>query len=108
MALAQRKPRPALIRRTVTLEDQFGTEQSLQVGPPQYFCVPVSKQIPGAALEPIKNKKSHLAIYELPPRPKDVTITTRDQFGDKDPLVVDRLVFLAVPTVKQVVVPAPP
>lgn len=90
----------------VMLVDQFGTEPSLQVGPPRYFCLPVSKQLAGAAPEPIKNKKNHLAIYELPPRPKDVTITTQDQFGDQD-LVVDRLVYLAVPTTKQHVEPAP-
>jgi hypothetical protein len=91
----------------VTLVDQFGTEQSLQVELPQFFCLPVSKQIPGAAPEPIKNEKNHLAIYKLPERPKDVTISTRDQFGDKD-LEVNLLVFLAVPTEKQAVVPAPP
>jgi hypothetical protein len=91
----------------VTLTDQFVTDISLQVGPPRYFCVPVSKQIPGAPPEPIKNEKNHLAVYELPPKDKLVEITTEDQFGDKE-LKVKRLVFLAVPTEKQVVVPAPP
>lgn len=90
----------------VTLADQFGTKPSLQVGPPRFFCLPVSKQLPGAAPEAIKNKQNHLAIYELPPQPKDVTISSRDQFGNQD-LIVDRLVFLAVPTTKQAVVPAP-
>jgi hypothetical protein len=92
---------------SVTLTDQFGTEQNLPVGPPRFFCVPVSKQKPGAPPEPIKNKKNHLAIYELPPKDKDVEIATKDQFGDRE-LKVNALVFLAVPTEKQVVVPAPP
>ncbi len=91
----------------VNLEDQFGTEQGVPVGAPQYFCVPVSKQLPTGALEKIKNEKNHLAIYRLQPRPKDRDISTLDQFGDKN-LDVERLVFLAVPTEKRAVVPPPP
>ncbi len=91
----------------VTLKDQFGTEQSVPIRKPAYFCVPVSKQLPTGALEKIKNAKNHLAIYALEPRPRDRDISTLDQFGDAS-LAIERLVYLAVPTEKRAVVPPPP
>jgi hypothetical protein len=91
---------------SVMLTDQFGTEGSLPVGDPVYFCVPVSKQRIGAEVEPIKKEAFHLAIYELPAKAKTAAIVTRDQFGDHS-LAVEELVYLAVPTIKQEVEPPP-
>jgi hypothetical protein len=89
----------------ITLKDQFGFEDSVQVQKPRYFCVPVRKNRPGA--EPgarLFNKKDHLVIYDIPPMPYEKQINTRDQFGKLE-LQITRSVMLAVPTEKQAVVP---
>ena len=77
----------------------------MRVRKPIYFCVSVSKNLPGA--EPIGrivNEKDHLVIYEIPPKPSGQQIATRDQFEELQSLVTQS-VMLAVPTEKQVVVP---
>ena len=90
---------------SVTLRDQFDTENDVQVLEPRLFCVPVSKNLPQS--EPIgriTNEKDHLVIYNIPPRPHEREIQTRDQFEDLQLLVTESL-MLAVPTEKQAVAP---
>ena len=87
----------------VTLGDQFGSEQNVQVRGPRYFCLPVRKERDGEPPHHIVNAKDHLAIYDIPPRPHQRTIEVLDQFGVRL-LVVSRSVMLAVPTEKQAVV----
>ncbi len=87
----------------VTLGDQFGSEQNVQVGKPRFFCFPVMKERVGAGSHDIVNADDHLAVYEIPPKAHQLEIKARDQFG-KRALKVIRSVLLAVPTEKQVVV----
>ncbi len=87
----------------VTLEDQFGSEQNVQVRQPRYFCLPVRKQREGKPPHNIMNAKDHLTIYDIPPRPIQREIEVLDQF-EGQPLFVIRSVMLAVPTEKQAVV----
>jgi len=87
----------------VTLGDQFGSEQNVQVGRPRFFCLPVRKEREGAEPHDIVNVDDHLAVYEITPEAHQREIKTRDQFGERA-LKVIRSVLLAVPTEKQVVV----
>lgn len=87
----------------VKLGDQFGS-RSAQVGKPVLFCTPVQKQRNDEKPPDLFDKKTHLAIYLLPPLPKTVSIKTKDQFGAHQ-LNVLSSVMLAVPTEKQVAVP---
>jgi hypothetical protein len=87
----------------VTLGDQFGSEQNVQVGKPRYFCLPVMKEREGERPHEIVNADDHLAVYDIPPEAHQLEIKVRDQF-DERALKVIRSVLLAVPTEKQVVV----
>ena len=87
----------------VTLGDQFGSEQNVQVGKPRFFCLPVMKEREGAGPHDIVNADDHLAVYDIPPKAHQLKIKVRDQF-DKRKLKVIQSVLLAVPTEKQVVV----
>lgn len=88
----------------VTLGDQFGTRQNVQVGPPALFCTPAWKERKGEKPTALFDEKDHLAIYKLPAAPKPLGIKTKDQFGEHQ-LNVLSSVMLAVPTEKQVAVP---
>jgi len=87
----------------VTLGDQFGSQQNVQVMDPVLFCIPALKEREGEEPKPIGNARDHLTVYELTPLPLQQSITSRDQF-DERPLQVRRSVWLAVPTEKEVVV----
>jgi hypothetical protein len=87
----------------VTIGDQFGLRQNVQVGKPRFFCPPVEKEVAGQPPKPIQNGVDHLAVYDLPPQAQTVTIETKDQFGGHA-LDVLESVLLIVPTEKQVVV----
>ncbi|MFW9817811.1 MAG: hypothetical protein ACFFEW_17990 [Candidatus Thorarchaeota archaeon] len=82
----------------VTLSDQFGSEQNVQVGEPRFFCVPVMKE----REREIVDADTHLAVYGIPPQAHELEIKSRDQFGERA-LMVTRSVLLAVPTEKQAV-----
>lgn len=85
----------------VILDDQFVSEEKVQVKDPRYFCVPVSKHLPGTAPEDqIMNPDDHLAIYLITAEPHQRKIKVRDQFGEHV-LAVTRSVMLAVPSKKQ-------
>jgi hypothetical protein len=87
----------------VILGDQFGSQSGVQVGKPRFFCPPVKKERQGEPPQEIKNKVDHLAVYDLPPLARAVSIKVKDQFGDR-PLDVVQKVMLVVPTKKQEVV----
>jgi hypothetical protein len=87
----------------VTLEDQFGSADSLQVRKPRFFCVPVKKGVPGTVPPDIVNAEDHLAVYDIPPEAHQLEIKALDQFGERA-LTVIRSVLLAVPSEKQGVV----
>jgi hypothetical protein len=85
----------------VILDDQFVSEEKVQVGMPKFFCVPVSKHLPGTTTEEqIMNPDDHLAIYAINPEPYQRKIKVKDQFGERM-LAVTRSVMLAVPSKKQ-------
>jgi len=91
----------------VILDDQFVSEEKVQVKRPSFFCVPVSKNLPGTTPEDrIMNPDDHLAIYDITPEPHQRQIKVKDQFGVRV-LRVTRSVMLAVPTEKQEVVTHP-
>ncbi len=88
---------------SVNLKDQFGIEKNLMVREPVYFCVPVSKNLPG--IKPtgkIINEKDHLVVYKITAKSYKKKIYVKDQFIKKPKeLRVTRSVMLAVPTEKQ-------
>lgn len=87
----------------VTLKDQFGVDENLQVMKPRFFCVPVSKNLPGTnPIGKIVNEKDHLVIYDITPRDYKKKFRTKDQFREQS-LVATQSVMLAVPTEKQAV-----
>jgi hypothetical protein len=89
------------------LDDQFVSEEKVQVKNPRFFCVPVSKHLPGTTPEDrIMNPDDHLAIYDITSELSQRKIKVKDQFGGRV-LRVTRSVMLAVPTEKQVVVTHP-
>src|SRR5262249_50272213 len=79
------------------LRDQSVLEPHVQVGKPRCFCTPVRKVREGQPPVGIKDAKTHLAVYEIPPKAHAVAIKTRDQFGTRA-LQVIRSVMLAVPS----------
>ncbi len=87
----------------VSLEDQFGVQNNVQIDEPVLFCLPVVKEREGEEPQRIKDKRNHLAIYPITPEGSDKQISVQDQFGERD-LVTRRGVFLCVPTTKQVFV----
>jgi len=87
------------LRKTVTLKDQFGAEEGVNIGKAMFFAVPVMKRH-GDRVTKIVNEKAHLTIYGLrPPKPFKLTKQTTDQFG-KHKLSVSDSALLALPTVK--------
>jgi len=102
-AVVDGKPFP----KKVTLIDQFdrqpgGSPENIDTLTPKYLCVPVEKTL--KAPEPIRDRDTHLALYEFkPPTPRQITAYTQDQFG-RQQLKVDpesRYQFLGVPSHKQ-------
>ncbi len=87
------------VKRKVTLKDQFGSQEGVDIGKTVFFAVPVMKNHDDR-ISRINNEKGHLAIYQILPRTlhgkKHDTI---DQFG-KHSLTIGNSEMLAVPTVK--------
>jgi hypothetical protein len=86
---------PAL-NRSVTLEDQFGTEP-VTVLTPALFCNPVSKNG-----EPILHPDDHLACYTILPNTKNINLNSKDQFNLTPgySLHLDANKYLCVPSTK--------
>jgi len=100
-AVIEGKPVP----RAITLLDQFdrqsGGPEHLETLTPKYFCVPVEKTFQKPEPEPIYDKDTHLAIYEIkPPRSSKIVVQTQDQFGRQE-LRIRSSQFLGVPSRKQ-------
>ena len=89
--------------QVVTLGDQFVSQQTVKVGQPRFFCLPVMKEREGGEVHDIMNAEDHLAVYDITPKKHVLGIGVRDQFEDRA-LKVIRSVLLAVPTKKQDVV----
>ena len=86
------------INETVDLEDQFGSDQDVQVLYRTDFCNPVEKTHNGS-VTPIKNPDAHLAKYLIKaPQAPDRQVTVSNQFGSNQPLNVSQPHALLVPT----------
>lgn len=85
---------------TVTreLRDQFVSE-SVRIGPPVAFAVPVSKTHRPPATT-IHNPTAHLLIYQITPRDFQKRIKLRNQFAKDASVRVVRSLFLAAPGLK--------
>ena len=81
-------------KKTVNLEDQFGTEPQVEVKKPKFFCNPVSKNG-----EKIKNPDVHLTCYEIKVSEKEREVLIRNQFGEQT-LEVEESKLLCVPSKK--------
>ena len=88
---------------SITLDDQFGSEQDVQVEKPRYFCVPVKKTLQDGSLYDIMNPDEHLVIYDIMPKSNEQKIRVKDQFEELNLRVIES-VMLAVPSEKQAVV----
>jgi hypothetical protein len=88
------------VNQGVELQDQFGDEGA-KVLYPILFGVPVNKRYK-EKVSPIRNKKAHLVIYRITPRPLQQAGAVRDQFSGRRyrELSFLRSVLLAVPSVK--------
>lgn len=83
----------------LSLSDQFGPQDNVQVGRPVYFCLPVRKERPNMVPVEIFNPIDHLTVYDITPQAIARDVVARDQFGTWE-LQVRRSVWLAVPTEK--------
>lgn len=84
----------------VSLEDQFDSEEKVQVWEPAFFGVPTLKKYGGQTYE-IKNPKEHLTIYRITSKEYSLARKVQDQF-QKVPiqLAITRSAGLAVPSLK--------
>lgn len=80
----------------VSLQDQFGNENSVQVGQARFFCVPVVKVFQGKRF-PIQNPADHLTVYDIAQSPRKAN----DQFRQFK-LVFDPCQMLCVPSKKNI------
>ena len=88
-------------QHTLTLIDQFETQENVQLGPPVLFCPPVKKERPGYEEQPIQKPRDHLTIYRIEEHAFQRDFGIHDQFFEEQGLVTSRSVFLAVPTTKE-------
>ena len=66
----------------VTLKDQFGVAEQVQVGRPLLFCNPTRKiHDTVGTVFPVNNAIDHLVCYQTERRPFEKDVTTLDQFG---------------------------
>ncbi len=97
-------PEPVPDQPIVTLGDQFVPEETVQVIMPKFFCVPVSKYLPGESQEEDRRRNcdDHLVIYEITSEQRPIPpIEVEDQFEpNPKKLTVIQSVMLAVPTEK--------
>jgi hypothetical protein len=87
----------APVDRPVVLQDQFGRDK-VHVTVPVGLAVPVTKEHAGIRT-PVKNKRAHLVIYRVTPRPVSKNALIRDQFGRRV-IATLRSNFLAAPSAK--------
>lgn len=83
--------------RNVTLQDQFGVEET-RVLYPILFGVPVHKEYKDE-VSPIHNDRAHLLVYRIMPRTMRQSKIVRDQFGRRY-LTFLQSMALAVPGIK--------
>jgi len=85
---------------TVSLEDQFDSEERVKVWDPMFFGVPTLKKYGGQTYE-IKNPEEHLTAYSIASKEYHLGRRVQDQF-QKEPiqLAITRSVGLAVPSMK--------
>jgi hypothetical protein len=87
---------------TVNLEDQFGLEQNVAVGPGRYLCNPVEKNNEGPPSFP----DEHLACYDIVGFSLLEFHDLDDQFGNHPNLEVENPELLCVPSLKYLPEPA--
>jgi len=79
--------------------------ESVKVGRPVLFCVPVDKHVKpagqGAKIYRVRNKRLHLTVYEITERKTKRIISATDQFGSHT-LKVSSSRYLCVPSRKHV------
>ncbi len=93
-------------RETVSLEDQFGTDENVRVERPHYFCNPVEKTT-SAGTSPILEPEVHLTCYEIfaPQRTEATDVDISNQI-EEDTFTVTAFELLCVPSAKGTVTPA--
>jgi len=93
-------------RETVSLEDQFGTDERVRVERPHYFCNPVEKTT-SAGTSPILEPDVHLTCYEIfaPQRTQATDVAVANQIEPTDTFTVTAFELLCVPSAKGTVTP---
>jgi hypothetical protein len=92
------------VNRTVTLEDQFGSD-TVRVEQPQLFCNPVVK-VKVSVETPIEEEEVHLTCYDIkgPQRTEATAVDIHNQFED-DIFTITAFELLCVPSAKLGFVP---
>ena len=86
---------------SMSLQDQFGGLEDIQLGDPKHFCNPVRKERAGQVEDVIKRPHDHLTLYSISVIDVTVDFTITDQFLTEQDLQTDESRLLAVPTRKR-------
>lgn len=93
---AQAKP----IQAEVNLKDQFQSYKTA-VGPPQFFCTPVTKKVISGPNFPVPAPADHLMCYQIQGKALQQTRPYSNQFIQQDVVGVGVPQLLCVPSNKQ-------